>query len=105
MRGSVAAPYRDACARQRGAVRLRPLGSTATRGCREKIDVTDPHLRAAGGDVIPALTEPYVEDRRINTDLAGRLPPPRQHLPLGCAGRACGAAPRTGPKNPGARLP
>src|SRR5262249_60037292 len=105
MRGSVAAPYRDACARQRGAVRLRPLGSTATRGCREKIDVTDPHLRAAGGDVIPALTEPYVEDRRINTDLAGGAGPAGQHLHLDLAGIGAEAPVGAALQDRQARLP
>src|SRR5262244_4480486 len=94
MRGSVAAPYRDACARQRGAVRLRPLGSTATRGCREKIDVTDPHLRAAGSDVVPALAEPFVEDQRVNADLAGGAGPASQHFHLDLA--VAGAEPPIG---------
>src|SRR5262249_57912444 len=94
MRGSVAPAHGDPCARQRGAVRLRPFGSTAAGRRREKVDMTDPHLRAAGGHVVPALAEPFVKNRRIKTDLAGGGGPAGQHFHLDLA--VVGAEPPVG---------
>ena len=97
-----APPTAHPCARQRGAVRLRSDALSAAGRCGEKIDVTDPHVRAAGRRCVPALAEPVVDDGhgRRRRSRAAAPAQPASISSLDGAVRRPEAASRSGPDRP-----
>ena len=102
MRGGAAAAHPHPPARQRGAVRLRPLGISACRSAPRRNRGDRPASRAARRDVVAALGEPVVEQAGRDAHFRRGAGPAGQHLrwmsssrrsehPVGAALRDCKA--------------